>query len=60
MPEQKCGGSLSLYMNRETGEVLTRREMLKQFSEDYDGGDPTNALSWAEYYEEVRNERRVD
>ena len=37
-----------MYINRETGELLTRREMLKQFAEDYDGNDPTNAVSWAE------------
>ena len=43
-----------LYMNRETGELLTRREMLKQFADDYDGEELTNALSWAEYFEEVR------
>jgi len=43
-----------MYMNRETGELLTRREMLKQFAEHYDGGDPTNAVGWAEYFEEVQ------
>lgn len=42
-----------MYINRETGELLTRREMLKQFAEDYDGNDPTNAVSWAEYFGEV-------
>ena len=31
-----------MYINRETGELLTCREMLKQFAEDYDGNDPTN------------------
>lgn len=43
-----------MYINRETGELLTRREMLKQFAEDYDGNDPTNAVSWAEYFEKVQ------
>ena len=43
-----------MYINRETGELLTRREMLKQFAEDYDGNDLTNAVSWAEYFEEVQ------
>ena len=38
------------YINLETGEVLTRAEMLKQFREEYDGDDPTNGLSWDEYY----------
>lgn len=42
------------YMNRQTGELLTRREMLRQFAEDYDGDDPTNAVGWNEYFEEVR------
>lgn len=41
------------YMNRETGEVLSRQMMLKQFAEEYDGDDPTNAVGWDEYYEEV-------
>lgn len=44
-----------LYMNRETGEVLTYKEMLTQFAEEYDGDDPTNALGWQEYYEEETN-----
>lgn len=43
-----------MYINRETGELLNRREMLKQFAEDYDGNDPTNSVSWAEYFEEVQ------
>ncbi len=38
------------YMNRETGEILTKDEMLQQFMEDYDGGDDTNIISWNEYY----------
>lgn len=42
-----------LYMNRETGEVLTYKQMLAQFAEEYDGDDPTNFLTWKEYYEEV-------
>lgn len=41
------------YMNRETGELLSRQMMLKQFSEEYDGDDPTNSIGWDEYYEEV-------
>lgn len=51
---QGCGCKPPMYINRETGELLTRREMLKQFAEDYDGNDPTNAVSWAEYFEEVQ------
>jgi len=41
------------YMNRQTGELLTRQEMLDQFAADYDGDDPTNAVSYHEYYERV-------
>lgn len=52
--EQEHGCKPQMYINRETGELLTRREMLKQFAEDYDGNDPTNAVSWAEYFEEVQ------
>lgn len=44
------------FVNRETGEVLTREEMTKQFREEYDGDDPTNAIDISEYYEEVRND----
>lgn len=42
-----------VYMNLETGELLTRREMLEQFEEQYDG-DQTNVVGWKEYYEEVQ------
>lgn len=41
------------FMNRETGELLTRAEMMTQFRDEYDGDDPTNPLSWDEYYKEV-------
>lgn len=42
-----------LYMNKETGEVLSKHEMLEQFRDDYDGGDPTNPLGWGEYFDEI-------
>ncbi len=42
------------YVNKETGEMLSRQAMLAQFIEEYDGDDPTNMLSWDEYYEEVK------
>ena len=41
------------FMNLETGELLTRAAMQTQFREEYDGGDPTNGVSWDEYYKEV-------
>lgn len=43
------------YMNKETGEILSRQAMLRQFDDEYDGGDPTNVLGWQEYYEEVED-----
>lgn len=43
-----------LYEDRETGELLTKREMMNRFAEIYDGEDDTNLLSWGEYFEEVR------
>lgn len=41
------------YMNLSTGEVMTERAMRKQFREDYDGDDPTNSLTWEEYYKRI-------
>lgn len=43
------------YMNKETGEVfLSEKEMLEDFRECYDGGDPTNPITWDECYEIIR------
>lgn len=39
-----------LYMNIENGNVLTYKEMLKEWNELYDGGDDTNPAGWDEYY----------
>lgn len=39
-----------LYMNNENGNVLTHKEMLKEWNEFYDGGDDTNPAGWDEYY----------
>lgn len=38
------------YMNRECGNILTYPEMLAEWAELYDGGDPTNLTSWMEHY----------
>ena len=38
------------YQNRECGNLLTYPEMLKEWAELYDGGDPTNPCGWMEYY----------
>lgn len=42
------------YMNKETGELLSRRQAYQQFSEEYDGGDDTNGIDITEYYTIVR------
>lgn len=39
-----------MWMNRETGELLTRAEMRKQGAKLYDLGDDTNAVAYGEYY----------
>ena len=43
------------YMNKETGELLNRKEMWEQFCNDYDGNDPTNIdyLNYNLYFEYV-------
>lgn len=41
------------YMNLSTGEVMTERAMRKQFRDDHDGDDPTNSLTWEEYYKRI-------
>ena len=40
-----------LWMNRETGELLTYAEACAQGAEWYDIDDDTNALTFNEYYE---------
>ena len=39
------------YMNLETGELLTRAQMLIQAEEEYDFDDWTNAVELWDYYE---------
>ena len=41
------------FMNKETGEVLNYAQAVQQFREEYDGDDPTNFISFEEYFEEV-------
>ena len=38
------------YQNRECGNILTYSEMLKEWAELYDGGDPTNPARWEDHY----------
>lgn len=45
-----------LYVNRDTGEVLTYGAMRRQWAEEYDGDDPTNGLSREEQYEVIIEE----
>ena len=41
------------YMNIETGEILTEAEAREQWAQEYDGGDPTNNITFAEYYQKA-------
>ncbi len=43
-----------LYMSLETGELLTKEEMLKQFDEEYDGLDPLNPVEISDHYKEIK------
>ena len=38
------------FMNNECRNILTYSEMIAEFLEMYDGGDPTNPAHWDEYY----------
>ena len=38
------------FMNKEHGNILTYKEMFKEWEELYDGGDDTNPVGWDEYY----------
>ena len=39
-----------MFVSKENGNVLTHKEMLKEWEELYDGGDDTNPIGWDEYY----------
>ena len=41
------------FMNKECGNILTYSEMIAEFLEMYDGGDPTNPAHWDEYYTSI-------
>ena len=41
------------YQNKEHGNILTLEEMIAEWQELYDGGDPTNPLGWQEYYTQL-------
>ena len=43
----------TLWMNKETGELLTYAEMVQQAREYYDLDDDTNACDLSEYYEDT-------
>lgn len=42
-----------LYMNKETGELLTKAEMMQEGARLYDLGDPTNIFTYSDYYEKT-------
>ena len=42
------------FQNIECGNILTYSEMIEEWAEMYDGGDPTNPLGWEEHYKVVR------
>ena len=44
------------YMDRQTGEIMTYRQMLENGARDYDLDDPTNCLDYPEYYEQMEVE----
>lgn len=41
------------FVNKQTGEVLTLKDMLEEWRNEYDGGDPSNSLGLEEYYERL-------
>lgn len=41
------------YMNRDTGELLTLREAMKQWRDEYDGDDETNVLTFLDQYQPI-------
>lgn len=41
------------YVNRYTGELLTYKEMMAQFKEEFDGDDDTNLILYTENYTPV-------
>ena len=43
-----------MYINKETGEILTYTEAFKQWLEEYDGGDDTNAVSFDEIFQSYK------
>lgn len=51
---------ITLYMNKEHGNILTKSEMLNEWEELYDGGDETNPIPWTEYYTEYTEEIPVE
>lgn len=44
---------MKYYMNLETGELLTYKEMIRQRIEEYDLDDDTNVMNWQDYYCEI-------
>lgn len=49
-----------LWMNKETGHLLTYDEMVEEAAAWYDLGDDTNAVDYDEYYTETDDEVPAD
>ena len=43
-----------IFQNIECGNILTYSEMIEEWAEMYDGGDPTNPAGWEEHYKVVQ------
>ena len=41
------------FQNIECGNILTYEEMIAEFLEMYDGGDPTNPARWEDHYQYI-------
>ena len=42
-----------MYINKETGEILTLSQARREFSQEYDGYDPTNCIKFSDIYEKI-------
>jgi len=44
--------TVKFYQNIETGEILTKEQMIEEGINEYDLGDETNIFSWSDYYKQ--------
>lgn len=52
--ESKKQFKMALWQNKETGEVLTFREMKAQGRDEYDLDDESNMFGYLDYYEPIK------